>query len=252
MKKKLLFSQRSNKQLVEVWQEGTIRSLYINSVEQTRINSHQEGTLIAPPNHAFLSSLLFNEVPESVLLAGSGGGELARYLNHKKPPIHGIAVEIDPLVATLAREYFQFPQTHWNLVVDDIRSIKGGVYDLIVADIAEDKLTPDWLTDVTMIKQFKQQLSSNGVLAINLLVTNADAFSRTLQTLRAQFDKRTLCLSIPEHKNIIAFAFKEMPRYHSIDELSARLNEIKKDWKLDLSAELAQLQTDNPVGSGIF
>jgi len=137
-------------------------------------------------------------------------------------------------------------------VVDNIKNIKGGIYDLIVADIAEDKLTPDWLIDATMIKQFKQQLSDNGVLAINLLVADAHSFSQTLQTLRTQFDKRTLCLSIPGHKNIIVFAFNEMPRYHSIDELSTRLSEIKKDWELDLSAELTQLQTDTPDGSGIF
>jgi len=72
MKKKLLFSQRSNTQLIEIWQKGTMRSLYINSVEQTRMNSQQKDTLIAPPNHAFLSCLLFNEAPKSVYWQAPG------------------------------------------------------------------------------------------------------------------------------------------------------------------------------------
>lgn len=216
------------------------------------MDSQQANTLVAPPNRAFLSCLLFNETPKSVLLAGSGGGELARYLNHKKPLIKGVAVEIDPLVGNLAKEYFQFPQTSWDLMIDNIRNIKEGYYDWIFADIAENKLTPAWLTNAVMIQQFKQLLTRKGILAINLLVTDADSFRRTLQTLRTLFDKRTLCLSIPEHKNIIVFAFKEMPRYRSTNELSARLNSLEKDWGLDFNAELARLQADNPVGSGVF
>jgi len=249
---RLLFRDKSQNDLIEVWQQQELRWLSINTIEQSRISIEQPDCLVSPLSRAFLAVLLFIETPSTVLLAGLGGGELARYLHHKKPAIKGDAVEINATIAGFAKQYFQFPEAPWNLIVDDIQQWQGNHYDLIVVDIADGELTPAWLTGEAMLLQFKQQLSANGVLAINLLVNDAQSLSHHLVTIREIFECRTLCLSVPDHKNIVVFAFNRQPRYRSIDALNSRLSEVTKTWDLDFNNMLKQLQKDNPVGSGVF
>jgi spermidine synthase len=121
-----------------------------------------------------------------------------------------------------------------------------------VADIAEGDLTPAWLSSENMLLKFKRQLSADGVLVMNLLVADAQSMSNILMTMRQVFERRTLCLSVPDHKNIIAMAFKQPPYYGEINELQSRINELTEIWELDFKSLLQQLRRDNPQGSGIF
>ena len=251
-KPRLLFQQRSQNDLIEVWQQKGLRWLTINSIEQTRINIEQPEELVSPVSRAFLVALLFIDTPTSVLLAGLGGGALARYFYHKNPAMTGDAVEINTMVAEVAKYYFQFPESQWNLIVDDIQRWQDNYYDLIVLDIADRDITPAWLTTELMLSQLKQQLSFRGVLVINLLVNDAKSLSAILKTVRKLFECRTLCMAVPDHKNIVVFAFNQQPEYRTIAELSLRVKEIEKIWELDFNRMLKQLRLDNPEGSGVF
>ncbi|HHO60040.1 MAG TPA: hypothetical protein ENJ64_07325 [Thiotrichales bacterium] len=237
---------------VEVWQQQSLRWLTLEGIEQTRIDLAQPKQLASALSRALLTALLFVEPPQRLLLAGLGGGAIARYLHAIDPAIHGDAVEICTSIATLAQEYFEFPSRNWRLTVEDIRRWCGDGYNWIISDIAEGALSPAWLTDEAMLRQYRQQLSADGVLVMNLLPADAAHFSRMLMTLRQVFERRTLCLTLPDFKNIIVLAFKQAPRFHRIDELKQRLPLLAAHWQLDFSAELAQLQQDNPVGSGVF
>ena len=94
-----------------MWQQKDLRWLNINSVEQTRINTERPDFLVSPVSRAFLAALLFIDTPTSVLLAGLGGGAIARYLHHKNPDITGDALEINAAVAEIAKHFFQFPES---------------------------------------------------------------------------------------------------------------------------------------------
>ena len=247
----LLFRQSSGQTCIEVKQLQGIRSLYFDDIEQSRIDINQPQVLCSPLSQAFLACLLFMNTPETVLLAGLGGGELARYFHARQPAIKGVAVEINNDVAEIARKYFQFPESNWVLQTEDIRNCYGGSYDLIIVDIAQGNTTPDWLIDEAMLLQFRQQLTANGVLAINLLVNDEAMFMRSLKTLRQSFHARTLCLSMNQHKNIILFAFRQDPAFDP-SQLAERVAHTGQLWQLDFTALLQQLKTDNPAGSGIF
>jgi spermidine synthase len=251
-KPRLLFQRRSQNDLVEVWQQKDLRWLNINSVEQTRINTERPDFLVSPVSSAFLAALLFIDTPTSVLLAGLGGGAIARYLHYKNPDITGDALEINAAVAEIAKHYFQFPESQWNLIVDDIQGWQGNHYDLIVLDIADGDITPAWLTTELMLSHLKQQLLSHGVLVINLLVNDAQSLSDKLMTVRKLFERRTLCLAVPDHKNIVVFAFNQQPDYRTIAELNLRVTEVEKIWGLDFNSMLKQLRKDNPEGSDVF
>ncbi|PCI07695.1 MAG: hypothetical protein COB77_04015 [Gammaproteobacteria bacterium] len=248
----LLFQQKTSTGLIEVFQKDNQRWLTIDAIEQSRIDIEQGEKLVTALHEAFLAVLLFTETPKKVLLAGLGGGALARYLHSIHPEITGVAVEKDGLIADLATRYFSFPEKNWSIITDDIRHWHDETYDFIVADIAEDVLTPAWLTSNKMLLQFKQQLSSDGVLVINFLVTDAQSFSRELTTIREIFKRRTLCLSVPEHKNVVVIAFNNQPSYASKAQLNSRVMALTALWGFDFNVLLSQLLKDNPVGSGIL
>jgi len=247
-----LFQKHTPDGLIEVLADEPLRSLYLDNIEQTRINTEQPELLASLVHRCFLACLLFVKTPENVLLGGLGGGALARYLHNRKPEMSGDAVEINATIAKLAREYFYFPKQRWNLVVDDIRHWHKQPYDLIIIDIAENDLTPGWLIDEPMLTQLQAQLSEQGVLALDLLVDDARSFTQALSNIRKVFDRQTLCLSVPDHKNIIIFAFKRLPQNCSLQDLAGRIKPLTDFWGLDFSAFVEQLKKDNPENNGIF
>lgn len=251
-KDQLLFQVETTAGLAQVWQQNNQRWLTIDEIEQSRIDIIHSQKLVSLLHQAFLSSLLFIDTPEKVLLAGLGGGAIARYLSSIVPDIKGDAIEIEKPIADIAQRYFDFPKNNWNVVIDDIKQWHGNNYDWIFVDVAEDKLTPAWLIGKGMLLKFKQQLSTRGVLAINLLVTDTQSLREMLVTLRALFDRKTLCLAVPDHKNIVVLAFEDQPPYHSSEQLAGRVKPLAESWGLDFDSLLEQLLKDNPQGSGII
>jgi len=241
----LLFQKKTYQGLVEVWSKNALRWLSINNIEQTRINIEHPEQLASAVHRSFLACLLFIDTPKKVLLGGLGGGALARYLHNKKPEMQGHAVEINASIAKLAEDYFYFPKQQWQIVVDDLQKWQNEQYDLMVVDIAEGDLTPPWLLSENMLLQLKRQLSNHGVLAINLLVDNAAAFTQALTVIRKVFKRQTLCLGVLDHKNIIIFSFNQPLTIPSTSELEMQVKKLTTDWGLEFSGFLAQLKKDN-------
>ena len=245
----LLFQQETEGGLIEVWQKDNRRWLNINAVEQSSINIDQPELLLSPLHHAFLAVLLFIDTPNKILLAGMGGGALARYMHHRNPAIQGDAVEINKTITIVAKQFFNFPETDWKININNIQQWQGECYDLIVADIAENELTPAWLTSEKMLLQFKKQLSECGVLVINLLVSDAQSFSQSLVNIRKVFERQTLCLTILDHKNIVIFAFNKNPERCSEALLQSHMVALDKIWGVNFSMLLERLRCDNPPDS---
>ena len=251
---RLLFQQETAGGLIEVWQKDNHRWLNIDSVLQSGIDIDQPERLVSPLHHAFLAALLFTETPDKILLAGMGAGAFARYMHHVNPSIQGDAVEVNETISVIAKQYFDFPDEKWKINIDNIRQWQGKYYDFILADIAEDELTPAWLTSEAMLLQLKNQLSARGVLAINLLVSDAQSFKQALITIRKVYEQKTLCLTVPDHKNIVVFAFNNQIKVESNAAMKSRIMSLNQIWGVDFGVLFEQLQSDNPVGSfdGIF
>jgi len=122
----------------------------------------------------------------------------------------------------------------------------------MVIDIADGDLTPPWLISEQMLSQLQRQLSTQGVLAIDVLVDDAASFTLVLSRIRKVFKQKTLCLSVAGHKNVIIFAFNQPPKICSMQTLAARVADLTKLWGLEFSVFIEQLKKDNPVDNGIF
>ena len=203
-----------------------------------------------------MAGLLFLPAPQSMLLLGLGGGAIARFMAHHQPTCQGVAVEISPAVANIARHYFDFPPA-WGLHLGNAREYPGETHDeppidYIVVDIAERLHTPEWICSEPFLAQCRHRLSSHGVLAINLVPHNADEFSQQLAAIRTVFPARTLCLSVPEHHNVMVFGFVQHSLFTHIAELQSRITGLEQQWPLPFTAFLERMIHDNPEGSGVF
>lgn len=235
-----------------VEQTGTLRELHFdNDIIQSRIDLEHPERLPLAANRAMLAHLLFGQRPRSVLLAGCGGGAIARWFSARSPQTRGTAVELDPAVASLARRYFEFPD-NWTLKLGDIREHLAAPcepYDFILVDIEQHGRTPAWLSAPAFLQDCRAALSPAGVLTLNLVNEDPDGLLTTLMAVRKVFGPRTLCLSIPDHENVLLLAFRRKP---ATDDLQARALRHGLHWGLELPRLLSRLTRENPAGSGIF
>lgn len=241
-------------QPVRVWQQDDIRYLdFDDDLLQSAIVLNQPGQLPLVLNRAMLAGVLFSPDIQTVCLAGTGGGATARFLAHLQPGIQGDAVEQNAAVVAIAKQYFDFP-TSWSLHPTNIQhflQVTDKKFDLIILDIAEAKLTPAWVLSAAFLHACRQRLSATGHVALNLLVNDATDFLAALTTIRQVFERRTLCLSLTEHRNIVILAFNQLPAV--LPPLSAeQLAESAQKWSLDCATFYAQMCIDNPTGSGVF
>lgn len=228
-----------------------------DGVIQTVIDIDDPKALPSPVNRAMLASLMFVETPGRVLLAGVGGGAIARYFQARFGDIEGVAVECSELVASIARRFFAFPDesSQWELVVSDIKDYLGKTrnpFDLILVDIAEGQFTPKWIYGTDFLQSCRQHLSSGGAVAFNLLLSDAETFSAALKAIRQIFQLKTVCLSVEDYKNIMVIAFRNLIPFENATQIQCRLPELERKWGLEFTRLLNRMRKDNPEGSGVF
>lgn len=110
---------------------------------------------------------LFRPTASQALLIGLGGGHVARDLKDKG--LTTDTIEIDPVVADAARNFFNFKPTGEFLVGDARYEIKklSKHYDFIIHDCFTGGSEPTHMLTVEMLGELKSMLSEQGILALN-------------------------------------------------------------------------------------
>ena len=234
-----IYREENDEIHLEIWDEDDRRSLWFDDVIlQSEIHRHDPAVLPNPVNRTMLAHLMFELPLQRVLLAGCGGGAIARWLHARAPEVHGDAVELSATVARLAREYFDFPppeHSNWRLHVEDIRDFMvrdAAGYDYILVDLEESHSTPAWLTDNDFLSACRHQLSPTGALVLNLIVDNNLATGEALISIRQVFGPDILLLNEAEHDNLLVLAFRAgAPPPPSDEDLAA----LGRRWGIDFS-----------------
>ena len=251
----LIFSQQSADEHIRVWQQGKHRCLdFDDGLLQSEIILDKPDVLPQLLNRAMLAGSMFIDPPKRILLVGAGGGATARYFANRFPNVCGDAVEISPAVASVAKAYFEFPSHNWTLIIADILDYVKDCqqrYDVIIIDIGVTQKTPAWLLTPQFLKHCRALLTKQGYLAFNLLVDDQDSFIQSLGTIRQQYDRRTLCLTLPEYRNLIVMAFNNTPPF-SPHEVTTRLADLEHQWGIEFTTFYQQMLNDNPQNSGVF
>lgn len=225
-----------------------------NGLIQSRINSLHPEQLPLIGNRMMLVHLLFGFEPQSVLLAGSGGGGIGLWFHHHLPASQGLAIEKSAEVISLAKQHFGFPpaKSNWHIQQADIRDFLATTqrrFDFILFDLEEQGNTPRWLTGDRLLNDCQNLLTDDGVASFNIIGHSPEHFAKDLWAIRKAFPNKTCCLGNPESANIIVSAFKQKP---AIDKLSEHADAAKKRYNIEFDLFYQQLLKDNPPHSGVF
>lgn len=257
-RKKILLNENIDGRTVTVEQTGNILSLLFDgNMIESQIDLDAPDQLPLYGNRLMLSHLMFGTVPHNILLAGCGGGAIARWFNRVLPDSHGIAVESSSQIIQIARQQFDFPgkASNWRIIENDIRHFlqqaaeQSSLYDFILVDIEEEGQTPAWLIDGTFLENCQKCLSPEGVITFNIVAKSIREFARALWPVRQLFPQRTYCLASRQSQNVMICAFNYRP---ATDRLADKANAAKSRFDIEFDLFYQQLLNDNPPGSGIF
>ena len=252
--REILFRGHVNSQAIQVERQGNLLSLHFdNDIIQSQIDTLNPAILPLKGNRQMLSYLMFDHVPEKVVLVGCGGGSLARWFKYHLPKTSGIAIDHWDTIINIARRYFQFPATQdgWQLVHAEANQYLqnlDAVYDLIIIDLEINRQTPEWITSQAFLLNCHRLLSENGAINVNLIADTPEIFSRQLWPIRQVFSGRTYCHA-SQANNIFVTAFKNKP---DTSDLKTNVDIAEKRYGIEFSLFYQELLRDNPKNSGIF
>lgn len=197
---KILFEGDSQYHHVTVSDFGPARVLCLgeNSREvETSISlSDPDEAHFEYPGMMFLG-LALSRRNKNILLVGLGGGYMPKLAQKHLPELRMTVVEIDPLVAELAKGYFGFrPAGGVSLVIEDgqrfLENSEDGAWDQIWLDAANGNYVPANLATKSFLETCRRKLTPGGLLVHNLHRTAKQIYDEQMGYLSQVFYPRPL------------------------------------------------------------
>jgi spermidine synthase len=228
-----------------------VRSLHIGT------DTVQSSMRLARPNdlelsytRSMMAFLLFVAHPADVLIIGLGGGSLAKFIFHRFPDARIRAVEINPQVVSIARQYFNVPpdEERFRIIVGD-----GAEYvqqedvhaDVLLIDGYEGDAHVEELASPAFYAACRSRLNPGGVMAVNLW--GGDKLFYTLsKRIEDAFPGGTLCLPAERPGNIAVFGFERNPGMLAWSELEHRARTLEAQYGLEFTRFVQSLRKMNP------
>jgi spermidine synthase len=108
---------------------------------------------------------------ESLAVVGLAAGTIAKQYTQSFGPIHIDGIELDPVIITVASEYFDLNEPNIRTIVGDGRYELNRLvrkYDVIALDAYKVPYIPWHLTTREFYGEVRERLSGDGVLAVNV------------------------------------------------------------------------------------
>ncbi|HSM03117.1 MAG TPA: fused MFS/spermidine synthase [Longimicrobiales bacterium] len=152
-----------------------IRELYLGSSlgRQTALDPERPGHLELPYTRVAMVGLGLVPRDARILFVGLGGGAMPTYVRHLLPTARIDAVELEPRVVEVAREWFGFRSDSMLAVhIGDgrafIEAAGPGSWDLISLDAFSDGDVPRALATEEFLQAVRRALAPGGVAVSNL------------------------------------------------------------------------------------
>ncbi|NOZ51938.1 MAG: hypothetical protein GXP08_02160 [Gammaproteobacteria bacterium] len=254
----LVYEDASAQPPLYIRENDHIRWLHFgsNAVQSAVLLGRDRHQLVLPCTIFLQSFLLFKESITSALIVGSGGGSVARFLRYhfNAAAIH--AVELNHLVAQQAKAFFYLSDSVCQVSIADACTATLAEFttaaDVVIVDLFDANAIPSCLYSSDFYLQCAEVLGDAGILVANVVVDDEKAFTSILAKVRHQFQQRTLCVPVPDHKNIIILAFKQKPRHLNrvaLDDIAVRLSPY---FDLDLALIIDEIFKVNPKKDGVL
>lgn len=240
---------------IRVREKGSLRSLFFVDAKgreqcQSVVDLEDPGTLQLDYTRSLFASLLVRHPQERVLILGLGGGGMVRFLRHHFPETTVEAVEIDPVVADLARRHFGVtPDARTRIHVADAFEFVHGTpasFDAIYLDAFLRAPEESGLEEKTrrlktreFLSTLKACLRPGGLVAFNLIAADP-ATGEDLSAITSVFPGAAR-FAVPGTGNLVVLAPAEgaVPAREELARRAAGLDDL-----LDLGFSLADLAGD--------
>ncbi len=201
-----------------------------------------------------MAGLLLRDIPQwprNVLLIGLGAGSLAKFIYRNLPNCRITAVEINPQVEFVARQYFKLPDDPRRLDVQigcgaEYMLAGGRSFDYILIDGFDAKARAGALDTEPFYQACRARLTERGLLCVNLLGFER-GFQASVGRLKSAFDGRVAVFPSTDSGNTIAFACQGEALDVSLDEMRERAIRLKTETRLDLGPTISRLQLAHPM-----
>lgn len=231
---------------IDIREEAGVRTLHFGSEwVQGAMRIARPWNLELEYTREMMAALLLREAPRKVLLIGLGAASLTKFLYRNYPLARLTVVEIEPAVVAVARQFFKLPEDpkRINLVIGDGAEYVLGnskKFDLILVDGFDEKARTGALQTLPFYQACRSLLSSNGIVAINLL-TRSRGFEAAVSRIAEAFDDRVLVFPSCESGNAVALAAAGHQIEMSLDDLKESALALKEQTGLNLLPTLARL-----------
>ncbi len=232
---------------LEVTEERGTRTLHLGSrAIQSAMRVSRPWDLELAYTRAMMGFLMFNPMPQDVLMIGLGGGSLAKFIRRQRPQTCITAVEIDPRVIAAARAHFELPPDDATLSVVEadgalyVRQHPGSA-DVILLDGFDAGNQVEALATQTFYAACRRVLKPGGILVVNLWGRDSE-FAEYFARLTRAFDGEVGWISVQDKTNVIVLAFGEPGAPARLDAMRPQLADLSKRYGLDLRGFARDLQ----------
>ena len=240
---KVLHEERSLYSQIIVREHGKQRCLLFsvrrNQRNQTCIDLRRPKQMQFAYTRMAMSSLLFTPDPQSILVIGLGGGTLPMAFAELFPGAHIDAVEIDPAVVRVAKDYFGFQASDQVVVhtqdarVWTKRALRQSRrYDIVILDAFNGEYIPEHLMTREYLQETQSLLTPNGTLMANTFAIS-DLYHNESATYADVFGK-FINFRVPESSNRMIVAPSHQPSRAELRLRAEAMAEILAPYKVPI------------------
>jgi predicted membrane-bound spermidine synthase len=173
MGEQVIFRQDTQYHRITVTESGSVRNLRFDASRQSGLDMRDGITsAVRYPDYIQLAMALKPDTSRALVL-GLGGGIISKRLWHDFPAMKVDSVEIDPVVIDVAKRYFAFPDDSrlrvFNMDARRYVQTTKDTYGLVVVDAYYADALPFHLTTQEFFTEAKSKMTTDGVLAYNVI-----------------------------------------------------------------------------------
>jgi len=250
---RVIHQEKSMYSTIVVDQQGSMLCLQFSvrrdQRNQTCMDKRRPKQMVFAYTRMMMAGLLLNPEPQRILVVGLGGGTLPMALDEIFPEARIDAVEIDPAVVRVAREFFGFaPSPRVRVFDQDARVFvkralqKGESYDFIMLDAFNGEYIPEHLMTREFLAETRQLLSEGGVLAANTF-SISDLYNHESVTYQAVFDTFFNMKPVDSGNRVILARNGELPSRELLEQRATELAPMLAPFGIDLAGMLDLMQT---------
>lgn len=246
---------------IRVEEDDEARYMYFDRTLQSAMNLKDPTALRLVYSRYTSLGFAFRPDAKKMLIIGLGGGSIPKKVQKEFPDLEIDAVEIDPEVIKVAKDYFNVKENkNLRLHAMDGRLFLNRTqnqYDIILLDAYFTDAVPFHLTTKQFFELAQKKLAPNGIIVANLIsaVTGPSgkivrAFVRTQKQIFPQVyvfaARRPDNVSLDTIQNVIVIATRDKQRL-DIKEIVKRATAINKGLFPDPIQDIAVAYFDRPV-----